>query len=310
MALRSDLSDIVIIDADVHVNDTPGALAPYCDMPWRLSLEAAQRLPHRYLSIPGYAPEFGGSLPVWPGGHKENRSVNSAAEMREQLSSLGVDVGIMFPDNLLLLATFPQRKYAAAIARAYNAWLLDNWCDKEQGLKGLIVAAPQDPADAAREIEKYKNEAGIVGVYLPCAGLPVLYGDEKYDPLFAAAEEAGLPILLHAVQTLNSAYPFNGLEQFETKFGRHALSHSLSLMMNMLRMIVTGVPARYPDLKIAFIEGGLSWVPFMRMRLDKEYVERRREIPFYGGRPSQAIAKFYFGTQPVEEPEIHKILQS
>jgi hypothetical protein len=28
-----------IIDADVHVNDTPAELAPYCDMRWRLSLE-------------------------------------------------------------------------------------------------------------------------------------------------------------------------------------------------------------------------------------------------------------------------------
>jgi hypothetical protein len=30
---------IFTIDADARVNDTPGKLAPYCDMPWRLSLE-------------------------------------------------------------------------------------------------------------------------------------------------------------------------------------------------------------------------------------------------------------------------------
>lgn len=302
-------SDFVVIDADVHINDTPGELAPYCDKPWRLSLETAQQAPHRYLSIPGYAPEYGGSQPVWPGGHHETRNVRSAAEMREQLDALGIDVGVLFPDHLLLLATFPQREYAAAIARAYNAWLLDKWCGREQGLKGLLVAAPQDPPDAVREIEKYAGEEGIVGVYLPCAGLHTLYGHEKYDPVFAAAERLGLPILLHAVQTMNSAFPFNGLDQFETKFGRHALSHTMSLMVNMLRMVETGVPVRYPNLKIAFVEGGLSYMPHMMMRLDKEYVERRREVPFYPDRPSRAMRSFYICTQPIEEPENMRDLQ-
>jgi hypothetical protein len=30
---RLKVNDMIIVDADVHVNDTPGALAPYCDMP-------------------------------------------------------------------------------------------------------------------------------------------------------------------------------------------------------------------------------------------------------------------------------------
>lgn len=303
MVKRNESEKMVVVDTDVHVNDSPGELAPYCDKPWRLSLETAQNMPHRYLSIPGFAPESGSSMPVWPGGHDATRSVLTPRQMREELSAIGIDVGVIFPDNLLLMATFPQREYAAAMARAYNAWLLDKWCDKEVGLKGLIIASPQDPEDAAREIEKYKDEEGIVGVYLPCSGLHILWGHEKYDPIFEAAERANLPLMLHAVLTINSAYPFNGLDQFETVFGRHALSHPLSLMMNMLRMIETGVPIRYPNLKFAFMEGGLSWIPFMMMRLDKEYSERRRDIPFFEDRPSKTISQFYFGTQPIEEPE-------
>jgi hypothetical protein len=32
---KERLEDILVVDCDVHVNETPGALAPYCEMPWR-----------------------------------------------------------------------------------------------------------------------------------------------------------------------------------------------------------------------------------------------------------------------------------
>ena len=36
---KEKLADILVVDCDVQVNEMPGALAPYCDMLWRLSLE-------------------------------------------------------------------------------------------------------------------------------------------------------------------------------------------------------------------------------------------------------------------------------
>lgn len=300
---RQGLSDVVVVDIDVHVHETPKDLAPYCDMPWRKAVESMQNIPERYLSLTGFAPEFGGNVPIhWPGGYDATRTVHTASQMLEELESIHVDIGILFPDNLLLLATFPQTDYPYALASAYNRWLLDKWCNKNKKLKGVIVVAPQNPEGSAREIEKYKDEEGIVGVYLPCAGLDILWGHEKYDPIFHAAESAGLPILLHAVQCLHPSFPFN-LQQYTTIFGQHGVVHPFSMMANMLRMIETGVPVRFPNLKIAFTEAGVSWVPFMMMRLDKEYVERRRQLPYFEHPPSHYIKNFYYGTQPIEEPE-------
>jgi predicted TIM-barrel fold metal-dependent hydrolase len=74
-------------------------------------------------------------------------------------------------------------------------------------------------------------------------------------------------------------------------------------MANIVHMITTGVPVRYPDLRVAVTEAGISWVPFLMNRLDKEYLERRREVPFLEERPSHYLKKMYFATQPVEEPE-------
>src|SRR4051812_5283783 len=87
-----------IIDSDLHVNDHPGALAPYCDHPWNVSLDAAKNTPSRYLDIPGYAPGLRLD-PIQPGGH-DVRSVNTVEEMRSELDVLGIDGGVLFPDNL------------------------------------------------------------------------------------------------------------------------------------------------------------------------------------------------------------------
>jgi len=296
---RLRLSDVIVVDADVHAHETPRALAPYCDMPWRRSLEHLAAVPARYLDIPGFAPALKLD-PPFPGGFSL-RTVTSAAQMRDELAAISVDIGILFPDNLLLMAQLPNAEYAAALARAYNRWLAEEWLH-EPSLYGALIAAPQDPADAAREIERHAGNPKIVAVYLPTSGVYPLWGHRTYDPIFAAAQAAGLPVMLHSVTAVSPAFPFN-TEQFDTALARHTISHTFAMMANMIDMVTTGVPVRFPGLKIVFTEAGLSWVPFMMWRLDKEYNESRREVPFLENKPSTYIKRMYFATQPIEEPD-------
>jgi len=67
-------------------------------------------------------------------------------------------------------------------------------------------------------------------------------------------------------------------------------------------MVSTGVVVRFPELKIGVTEAGISWMPFVCNRLDKEYLERRREVPFLTERPSHYVKRIYVATQPIEEP--------
>ncbi len=270
------------------------------------ALEVLATIPQRALDIPAFAAGLGGLCAPFPGG-QEGRQVNSPAQLRAELSAIYVDIGILFPDQLLKIATLPQKDYAAALARAYNRWLVDQWCLKEKGLLGCIIAIPQDPVGAAREIEKYAQEPGIVGVFLPCAGVEPLWGHRLYDPIFQSAQDADLPVLLHSVTVIHPVFPWQ-THQFDTELARHALSHTFSMAANLVDMVTTGVPVRFPTLRIAFCEAGLSWVPFMTNRLDKEYIERRREVPFLEKRPSHYIKQCFFATQPVEEPEDMKDL--
>ena len=129
-----------IVDVDIHVNDPPQVLVPDCgNMAWRKSLAAAGEGRQGYVDIPGYAPGGLKSDPRIPGGHKR-RSVNTKEEMREELDLLGIDEGVMIPDNLLNFASLANADYAEAVSHAYNRWLTAEWVDAGNGLYGAVLA--------------------------------------------------------------------------------------------------------------------------------------------------------------------------
>lgn len=298
---RDTLADLFVVDADVHVHEDPGQLAEYADPPWDVALHEIAKVGERYLDLPGMSPRAEYRVP-FPGGSNRRQIVTDAGEMREGLNSLHVDQAILFPDHLLSLAMVRDPAFAVTLAQAYNRWLYERWLMAEPSLKGALVIAPQDPRAGAADIRRYAAEREFVCVYLPGSGLKILYGHEIYDPLYHAASEAGLPVVIHSVEAIYPAFPFQ-LEQFRTSMAVHALAHPLSMVANIVSMIETAVPVRFPDLKIGFMEAGTGWIPFIANRLDKEYVERRQEVPLLQERPSHTMRRFFYGTQPIEEPE-------
>ena len=99
--ISKKLKEFTVVDMDVHIHETPAALAPYCEMPWRKSLEHLSTVPQRYLDIPGFSPNLS-VYPSFPDSGGDRRStVSSASQMRQDLDSLGIDIGVLFPDALL-----------------------------------------------------------------------------------------------------------------------------------------------------------------------------------------------------------------
>jgi predicted TIM-barrel fold metal-dependent hydrolase len=298
---RESLAETFVLDADVHVHEDPAELAEYADAPWDVGLREIAKVEERYLDLPGMSPRAEYRVP-FPGGSNRRQIATAAAEMREGLDALHVDQAVLFPDHLLSLAMVRDPAFASALARAYNRWLYERWLTEERSLKGALVIAPQDPQAGAQDIRRYAGKREFACIYLPASGLKILYGHEMYDPVYRAATEAGLPVVIHSVEAVYPAFPFQ-LEQFRTSLAVHALAHPLSMVANLVSMLETAVPVRFPELKIGFMEAGTGWIPFIANRLDKEYVERRREVPLLQERPSRTMRRFFYGTQPIEEPE-------
>jgi predicted TIM-barrel fold metal-dependent hydrolase len=298
------LEDVFIVDADVHAHEIPNELAPFTEPAWRPAVENAARIPRRYLDVPTYAPGGtgplpGAALPSLRGAREE--IVWNADQLRRELDAFAIDAAVIFPDFFLKIAALPHPDYAAALARAYHRWIAERWVHQENDLYGVIIAVHQDPAAAVAEIERWAGHPRFVAVFLPTCQVYPLWGHRRYDRVLAAAEAADLPVALHSVSGSSWGFPFN-VEQFITAPTAHTASHVFAMMSNLMSFIEHGVPVRFPGLRILFTEAGLTWVPFLRMRLDKEFTEQRRAWPFYDDLPSKQIDKMYFATQPIEEP--------
>ena len=88
MAGRTPLSELLIVDADVHVHESPGALAPYCDPPWDVALRSVADVPERYLDIPGFSPGGDGTLTArFPTSHEATRMVHTPEQMVERAAA-------------------------------------------------------------------------------------------------------------------------------------------------------------------------------------------------------------------------------
>jgi predicted TIM-barrel fold metal-dependent hydrolase len=301
------LDDVFVVDADVHAHETPDELAPFTDPVWRKAVENATKVPRRYLDVPGYAPAAGGPLPgaALPSNRGAREEIVwNAAQMRRDLDAFAIDAAVIFPDFFLKIAALPNPDYAAALARAYHRWIAEKWVNDDNGLYGVIVAVHQDPREAVKEIERWAGHPRFVAVFLPTCQVYPLWGHRRYFPILEAAQDAGLPVALHSVSGSSVGFPFN-LEQFTTAPTAHTASHVFAMMSNLMSFLENGIPVRFPQLKILFTEAGLTWVPFLRMRLDKEFTEQRRVWPFYDDLPSKLIDKMYFATQPIEEP-VHR----
>ena len=82
----------------------------------------------------------------FPTTHEAARMVHTPQQMVDELDEIHVDLAVLFPDHLLKIAVLPQADYAAALARAYNAWLRAEWTARHPAL--LLVDENQGPTSS------------------------------------------------------------------------------------------------------------------------------------------------------------------
>ncbi|MDA8399695.1 MAG: amidohydrolase family protein [Actinomycetota bacterium] len=232
-------------------------------------------------SFEEYTPKALRFVEMRPGCH-------DAAQRLIDMDADGVDAELLF-GTLAGLAggTFidlaaQDAELAMACMAAYNDWLASEWCAVDQArLVPQCILPLWDLQAAAIELERCIG-IGHKAALLP--GLPHVFdlpafASDAWVPLLSTCEEAGVPIALHiggsigrkqAAETLGALGPDAGVPA-ETLVASAPLTN-YGVLANV---VFSGVPVRYPKLKIVSVESGIGWIGYFLERMDWTY-ERHR----------------------------------
>jgi predicted TIM-barrel fold metal-dependent hydrolase len=153
-----------------------------------------------------------------------------------------------------------------ACVRAWNDWHLDEWVGpRTDRFIPLQLPWLSDPEVAAAEVRRNAERGFRAVSFLEQPvdmGLPSLHTDH-WDPFLRACEETGTVICLHCASSGWSASrsPYAPLELLTTLFPVNAL-------VTCADWLWSGVPVRFPQLRICLAESGIDWVPMLINRID------------------------------------------
>jgi uncharacterized protein len=219
----------------------------------------------------------------------------------------GISMSVVYPTAGLALGMVQLPEWASSLSQGYNDWLADRFTKVTPRIKGVALLAPQDPQQAAAELRRTVTEHGFVGGVLPAATsnrLP-LFGSPVYDMLWQTAAELDVPIALHGGVSSNM-----GLDRLASFAEVHCMEHPMAQMVHMTNMVFQGMFDRHPNVRVAFLEAGVGWVPYMMDRLDEDAEKFGSRLPKpLERRPSEYLKSGnVFFTAEVEEHTLPYVL--
>src|SRR5579862_4060412 len=161
-------------------------------------------------------------------------------------------------------------------------------------------------ADATRTIETARDAIalGLKALLIP-SRCPRGHSPSHiaFEPLWALAQEAGLPIVFHVggEEKLPASYFENGLPRVKDFHGGEENFTSLSFMpipnsvqITLAALIIDGVLDRHPQLKFGAIELGASWVPSWMRFMDSAaaaFIKNEPRLQKLSLKPSEFVQR-------------------
>jgi len=194
------------------------------------------------------------------------------------------DMDVNHTEGSLAFPSFPRfcgqtfmeaedKELSDLCVKAYNDWMVDEWCAGSDGrLIPLTIIQLWDAELAAQEI--YRNaERGVHAVCFseipPYLGLPSIHTD-YWDPFIRACEETKTTINMHIGSS--SKMPSTSTDAPAAVGSTLTFGNAMSSMTDWL---FSGKLVKFPDLKIAYSEGQIGWIPYILERADKVWEDNR-----------------------------------
>lgn len=288
-----------VIDCDVHplVSGGIAPLFPYLDNGWKRRLEPRKRMDPYFTESPSTPPHIAGGtnrLDATPpsGG----LPASDPAFVAEQLlDSYGIEIAVLLPFQPARLSRWGDSDEPITLTQAYNMYFVGHWLEADDRYRLAIVVAPHDPRAAAAEIRRQSDTRGVVAVWVP----PFQFGlgFRYYDPIYAAAQKVGLPIMFHVGAGDDN---YANVPGHASSCERYALQPSTA-SRKLSNLIFEGAVSRFPELNFIFVAYGWTWVPAQLWLMDEAWKTGRQGSPWVAMPPSEhAVERIRFTSQPAD----------
>ncbi|HEY2658577.1 MAG TPA: amidohydrolase family protein [Caulobacteraceae bacterium] len=232
-------------------------------------------------------------------------SLYEANARLKKMDEYGIFAQILYPN----VAGFGAGRYLGLgdkelmllCVQAYNDWLTE-WSSADK--KRLIPQAALPFWDLDATIKEMTRCAklghkGVVMCGEPDAfQLPKLT-DPQWDPLWACAQDLGLPINFHV-----GAGDMWYFDMMHESVGRHAAFASMGALFSLdLAAVISqiacgGVCHRFPKLNFVVVESGVGWIPYLLASLDYQWLNcgAHKENPEFKLLPSEFFKRQIYGS--------------
>jgi predicted TIM-barrel fold metal-dependent hydrolase len=225
----------------------------------------------------------------------DRMSVTLPQLQHDRLDELGIDYALLYPTGLQVLSC-PDAEIRQAAARGYNEYVAEVYKGYRDRLEPVASIPSFSPDEAVAELNHAVGTLGLKAVVMSgviprTTSLPdgsVTWVDSlghgsvhDYDPLWQRCVELGVVPTFHGIgygwgsRVSTTNYVYNHLGSFAA--AQEAVCRSL---------IMGGVPVRFPDLRFAFLEGGVAWACQLLADLIGHFEKRNRDaiVQFDPGR--------------------------
>ena len=196
---------------------------------------------------------------------------------------------------------------------AFNRWLEDDW---GYAHRERIFAAPMislmDTDRAVAELERVLAlDARMVHVRpapVPGASGSRSPGDPDLDPFWARIHEAGITVAFHAGDSGYGEYAAQWEQQGSMQaFEQHCFGQvtqvGRAIFDTMAALIIHGVFARFPNVRVCSIENGSDWVGPLLAKLEKAFGQMPKA---FGESPLDTFRRHVF-VSPYYEDDVREL---
>jgi predicted TIM-barrel fold metal-dependent hydrolase len=194
-------------------------------------------------------------------------------ERDQVLDAEGIDAVVLYTTvGLLWEAELEDADLSQAYTRAYNRWICE-FCAGDPRLIPTAHLSLSNPEAAARELERAVGE-GAKGAYVaPFTHDARPLGHPSNDPVFAAAQDLGVPFAIHP--TFEPQWTKGARMGAWENVRQLRLTASVTASDGVRQQFTTlfdyGIFDKFPRLKVVVLESGGGWIGYWLDRMDAIY---------------------------------------